>query len=119
MQYIDADQEYKRYSHELRIQTPEDRRFRMTAGLFYQRQEHNFDLQWIVPGMNTELSVIPGGHTIWQTYEVRVDRDKAAFGELTFDITDKLSVTGGVRYFKYENSLSRVLRLAGQLYRLL
>jgi hypothetical protein len=27
------------------------------------------------------------------------------FGELTFDLTDKLSVTGGVRFFETENSL--------------
>lgn len=105
LQYIDQDQKYLRSSHELRIQTPQDRRLRLTAGLFYQKQEHNFDLQWVVPGMNTELSVIPDGHTTWQTYQVRVDRDQAAFGELTFDVTDKLSLTGGVRYFEYENSL--------------
>ena len=31
--------------------------------------------------------------------------DKALFGELTFDITDKLSVTGGIRFFESDNSL--------------
>ena len=105
LQYVNSDERFVRTSHELRIQTPQDRRLRLTAGLFYQKQEHNFDLQWVVPGMNTELSVIPDGHTYWQTYEIRVDRDQAAFGELTFDVTDKLSVTGGARYFEYENSL--------------
>ena len=29
----------------------------------------------------------------------------AIYGEVTFDVTDKLSFTGGVRYFKTENSL--------------
>ena len=33
------------------------------------------------------------------------DRDEAVFGEFTFDITDKLSVTGGVRFFESDNSL--------------
>ena len=34
-----------------------------------------------------------------------MDRDSAAFGEVTFDATDKLTLTAGVRAFKAENSL--------------
>jgi outer membrane receptor protein involved in Fe transport len=40
------------------------------------------------------------------TEQVRVDRDYAAFGELTYDLTDKLSVTGGIRFFEAKNSLA-------------
>ena len=43
--------------------------------------------------------------TIWLTEQERVDRDNAVFGELSFDITEKLTATGGVRYFEAENSL--------------
>ena len=43
--------------------------------------------------------------TLWLTEQERIDRDYAIFGELSFDITDKLTVTGGVRYFEAENSL--------------
>ncbi|MFT4253739.1 MAG: TonB-dependent receptor, partial [Caulobacter sp.] len=35
----------------------------------------------------------------------RVDRDSAAFGEVSFDITPKLTATAGVRFFKADNSL--------------
>ena len=42
---------------------------------------------------------------IWLTKQQRVDRDYAAFGELSFDLTDKLSLTGGLRYYKFDNSL--------------
>jgi len=43
--------------------------------------------------------------TWWLTKQQRVDRDSAAFGEATFDITPKLSLLAGLRYFKYDNSL--------------
>jgi len=110
-QYVGAKNKFKRYSHELRFQTDQDKRVRATVGLFYQRQEHNFDLQWIVPDLDPERTVVLptpgryGGHTVWQTYQIRVDRDKAAFGEISFDLTDKLTLTGGARYFKYNNNL--------------
>ena len=46
-----------------------------------------------------------GGATVWQTYQIRVDRDEAVFGELTFDFNDKFTGTVGARYFEYENEL--------------
>ncbi len=104
-QYVDAKNNFVRQSHELRFQSAPDQRLRWIAGLFYQRQEHNFDLQWIVPDSTSATSVVQGANTVWQTYQIRVDRDKAAFGELTFDFTDKFSGTFGARYFEYENSL--------------
>ena len=36
---------------------------------------------------------------------MRTDRDYAAFGEVSFDVTDKLTLTGGGRLYKYDNSL--------------
>ena len=42
---------------------------------------------------------------IWLTDQKRVDRDYAAFGELAFDITPKLTVTGGGRLYKFDNTL--------------
>ncbi len=104
-QYVAGDEEFKRFSHEIRVQSSQDQRFRWVAGLFYQRQEHYFDLQWVVPDMNPADSVVQNGVTTWQTNQDRVDRDKAAFGEVYFDITENLTAIGGIRFFKYENSL--------------
>src|SRR3546814_4007308 len=42
---------------------------------------------------------------IWLTKQLRIDRDYAAFGELSFDITDRLTITGGGRLYKFDNSL--------------
>ena len=49
---------------------------------------------------------MPGtANSIWLTDEQRVDRDQAAFFNGTWDITSKLQLNGGLRYFKYNNSL--------------
>ena len=104
-QYVDAENEFTRQSHELRFQSAQDQRFRWIGGLFYQKQEHNFDLQWTVPDSAVANSVVEGGNVVWQTYQIREDRDEAIFGELTFDFTEKLTGTFGARYFEYKNSL--------------
>jgi outer membrane receptor protein involved in Fe transport len=104
-QFITGDENFTRMSHELRLQSSADQRLRWIAGLFYQRQEHLFDLQWIIPTMDESLSVVPGSRTVWQTDQKRVDRDTALFGELYFDITDNVTLIGGMRWFEYENSL--------------
>jgi len=112
-QYVGGFEQYERTSHELRFQSGTDQRLRWIAGAFYQSQEHNFDLQWIVPGIDpADTVVLPptgdrkfGGTTVWQTYQIREDQDTAFFGELYFDFTDKLTGTFGARYFEYENSL--------------
>jgi outer membrane receptor protein involved in Fe transport len=104
-QFVLGDETFKRTSHELRIQSSPDNRFRWIAGLFYQHQEHLFDLQWVVPDMDPARSVVQNGVTTWQTHQQRIDRDKAVFGEFYFDLTDTVTLTLGGRYFEYENSL--------------
>ena len=104
---------FTRNSHELRFQSATDQRVRWIAGMFYQKQEHNFDLQWIVPDLDPALTVVLpptgdrlyGGTTVWQTYQIREDEDRAVFGELYFDFTEKFTGTLGARYFEFDNSL--------------
>ena len=102
---MDGDENFSRVSHELRLSGDPDGRLRWIAGLFYQRQEHLFDLQWVVPDMDPANSVVQNGVTTWQTHQERIDRDKAAFGELYIDLADQWTLTLGARYFEYENSL--------------
>jgi len=104
-QYVDAQNDFTRQSHEVRFQSAADKRLRWTGGLFYQKQTHDFDLQYTVPDSAVATSVIEGGHVVWLTKQVRTDHDTALFGELTFDFTDNFSGTVGARYFEYDNSL--------------
>jgi outer membrane receptor protein involved in Fe transport len=83
----------------------QDKRLRWIAGLFYQRQEHRFDLRYTVDEVDPAKSLVEGGGVIWQTDQKRVDIDFAIFGEAYFDITDNWTLIGGVREFKWDNSL--------------
>ena len=104
-QYVVSDDSFKKTSHELRVTSPADKRLRLTAGLFYQRQEHNIEQHYIIDGIADFLEVDGQTDNIWLTKQIRVDRDYAAFGELSFDVTPKLTLTAGGRYYKYDNTL--------------
>jgi len=104
-QYIVAKDKYTKYSHELRITSGGDGPFRYVAGLFMQEQTHDIEQRYMINDIAMSLEVTGWPDTWWLTEQVRVDRDYAAYGELTYDFTDKLSVTGGIRFFKADNSL--------------
>ena len=75
-------------------------------GAFVQRQEHDFDLRWEVPDMDPRpIPSSQGEPGVWQTKQIRVDRDEALFGEVSFDVNDFLTLIGGIRYYEFENSL--------------
>ena len=104
-QYIQSDDRFTKQSHELRFQSPADKRVRFVGGFFYQRQTHNIEQNYIVDGI-ADINVVTGTDSdIWLTKQYRIDRDYAAFGEITADVTDKLSATMGTRIYKFDNSL--------------
>ena len=121
-QFVIGAGDFEMWSQELRMTTPLDRPVHATVGLFMQRQMHNIWQNYTMPGYGwtsvyggnpagfgylapNDFSVRGYPNTIWLTDEQRVDRDRAAFAELTYDITQQLSVTAGVRFYKYDNSL--------------
>ncbi len=104
-QFIRGKDRYKRETHELRFSTPADRRIRFVGGLFMQRQVHGIEQRYMVNDLAEAISVTGWEDTIWLTEQERIDRDYAVFGELSIDVTDAITVTGGLRYFKAENSL--------------
>ncbi len=104
-QYVVSDDSFRKTSHELRVTSPADKRLRLVAGLFYQRQEHNIEQHYIIDNLADFLEVDGWSDNIWLTKQIRVDRDYAAFGELSFDIIPELTVTAGGRYYKYDNTL--------------
>lgn len=104
-QMIAGKDRYEKQSHELRLQSPSDQRFRFIIGAFYQRQQHGIEQDYQIANLAQSLSVDGWPHTWWLTEQQRVDRDTAVFGEATFDIVSNFSVTAGLRHFKYDNSL--------------
>jgi iron complex outermembrane recepter protein len=104
-QYIVGGDTFNKVSHELRIASPADYRFRVVAGAFYQRQTHDILQDYVVPGLAPALSVNGRAGSLWLTDQRRIDRDTAVFGEASLDILKQLTLTAGVRAYEYENSL--------------
>jgi len=105
-QYIKAKDRYKRQSHELRLSSPNDWPVRFVTGLFYQRQQHGIEQRYMIDGLRGTDSVTGWPSTIWLTEQLRVDRDYAVFGEVSFDLTSRLTATLGARVFRADNSLA-------------
>lgn len=104
-QYIQGEDDYRRIFGEIRVASPEENRWRLIAGLFGQRQSHGITQHYIIDDIADFLQVAGTDDNIWLTRQRRVDRDLAAFGELSFDLTDSLTATGGIRVYHYKNSL--------------
>jgi iron complex outermembrane recepter protein len=104
-QYIQGADKYRRWFGELRVSSPAENRWRVIAGLFAQRQSHLIEQNYIIDDIADSITVTGTDSNIWLTMQQRVDRDYAAFGELSFDITDDLTITGGARVYNYKNSL--------------
>ncbi len=109
---------YTKWNNELRVSTPQEYKIKGTIGVFAERQVHEIWEQYTMPGLDgnpyltnpqgfAQALSIPGvnGNTIWLTDEERVDRDSAGFGQVTWDITNAWSLTGGLRYYHYDNTL--------------
>ena len=104
-QHVIGRDKYRKMSHELRFSSPSDARVRLVGGLFYQRQKHRIFQDYQVRGLADELSVNGRPGTLWLTLQNRVDRDYAAFGEVSFDVTPTVTLNGGLRGYRYDNSL--------------
>jgi outer membrane receptor protein involved in Fe transport len=117
-EYVITNGHYTKWSNELRVTTPQEYAVKALLGVFAQRQVHEIWEQYTIPGAGgnpfnynpqglAQSLNIPGvnGNTIWLTDEERVDRDSAAFGQVTWDISSAWQVIGGIRFYKYKNSL--------------
>jgi len=123
-------------SHEIRFTTDQDKRFRITAGGFFSEMELTEMVDFSYPGSQlvnawgggyngtglgfAENSNYPydgqGGYkvgagpyprdTVFRNDILRTDDRMGVFGEVTFDLTDRLSITGGLRWFDYEVDLA-------------
>lgn len=109
---------YTKLTNELRLSSPSGNRWRLTAGLFMQRQTDqiraDYEIQRISAVPNPIFfSPFPGGDSIFRTRIKRTDRDYAAFAQGEFDLTDKLTAIAGLRYYKYDNTVFGFSGLTG------
>jgi outer membrane receptor protein involved in Fe transport len=96
---------FSKVSHELRLSTPQDWRVRGVVGVFLQHQTNDTRDEYRVANLAPEYSVAGEPGVLYLNSQSRVDRDSALFTDLAFDIAPKLTLTGGVRLFHYDNSV--------------
>jgi outer membrane receptor protein involved in Fe transport len=104
-QELDSRFFFTKQSHELRVASPDDARLRFVAGLFIERQTEQILDDYVDPGLSPALSITGWPGTVYMNNEVRVDRDAAVFGQASYDVTDDLTVKGGLRVFDAHNTL--------------
>jgi len=109
-QTYENNDQYTKQSHELRISSAQDKRLRGLLGVFWQRQYHDFEEKFgNMPGLADALLMNrdePNGTKypgiVYLNSVDRIDTDKAVFGQVAYDLTDKLELTIGARFFKPE-----------------
>jgi outer membrane receptor protein involved in Fe transport len=102
--------EYSKQSHELRVASPQDRRVRGLLGFFWQEQKHDFWQPFVAEGLASIMWPNQGASPqyadmIYLNSMDRKDTDEAVFASVSFDLTEKLELTGGIRFFKAETSV--------------
>ncbi|WP_205481239.1 TonB-dependent receptor [Sphingomonas arenae] len=104
-QYIIGTNDFRKLSQEIRVASPQDKPFRVIAGAFYQVQKNDIFQDYKIDNLAPDLSVNGYPGSLWVTKQKRKDKDYALFGEASFDITPQVTLTGGGRLFKFDNTL--------------
>jgi outer membrane receptor protein involved in Fe transport len=108
-EFYTEDNNYERQTHELRLASLGDSRLHYTVGAYFTEVTHTYLQQWHQPGMSPALEVGGGANVFFRTDQERTDQQTAVFGELTYDLNDSFSLTGGVRSFWNDSELVGVV----------
>ncbi|WP_339672199.1 TonB-dependent receptor [Dasania marina] len=104
-----VDYQREGLSQEFRLTSAGDSDIDWVAGLYYTDTENNLSQQDSFPGYNewaavtTDPVAITGGPANELAYSLDQKlsfEEKAAFGEITYHITDAWQMTGGARFFR-------------------
>jgi outer membrane receptor protein involved in Fe transport len=98
---------YTKQSHEFRVSSPSTEPFRLTAGLFMQRQTDAIEADYTIPGLaagQSGVAVPRCGDDIFCSRINRIDRDYAAFADASYDILSNLTLSAGIRGFIANNT---------------
>lgn len=103
------DDKYERSSHELRISSPQENKIRGMLGFYVAQFDHDFEQQFTVAGLADSMLPNANGSGTNQFPNIvylnsldRVDKDKAIFGNVSFDLSEKLELDLGLRFFEPE-----------------
>ncbi len=96
---------FTKTSNELRLATPSTWRLHGVVGLFAEKQANEIRYDYITQDASPAISVSGSPGTIWMEHAFRTDRDSALYTDMTFDATSKLAFNGGIRLYRYDNTI--------------
>jgi len=102
------------FSQELRLHSSEDTRLQYVIGGFYTQSDRNFGQTLFVPGfenltgLTTSASPSLNDHLFYSRFDFDF-RQWAIFGEATYNVTDRLSLTAGLRWFEFAEKRTLLL----------
>lgn len=88
--FVASQQKTEDFSQEIRLSSPDDRAFRWLVGLSY--------MEISVPGGSGVFGITPRGPGIVSTPVLNESETPALFGGLYWDVTDRLTLSGELRY---------------------
>ena len=99
----DTHQEYD--TTEIRLSSKEGEKLNWIIGAFQTENVTDYDSQWHVPAINPAAAVPGSKDLYYQTDQVRAEDESAVFGEIYYQINDKMELTLGHRKFDNETTL--------------
>jgi iron complex outermembrane recepter protein len=102
----------EKFTQEFRITSPSGKRLEWILGAFYTHEDSSNDQLGIVRQANGEPFSDPSLAALFDPLAIvalpSTYREYAIFGDVTFNITDQLDVTGGLRYAKNDQTFSQI-----------
>lgn len=105
-------QSYEIDMFETRFASSFDGPFNFVAGLYYQKDDNEFDVNVVTTDgngnpqawnpANANDALLSGGTAFFGRFRVDEVEQKAAFGEVTFDLNEAWQLLLGVRYFEVD-----------------
>lgn len=98
---LTESEDFNSFVHETRYTSSLDGPLQFTAGVFYQSSEYHrqYPASYMV-GMNAALGFEMSPDDLIYISDTHIDiEEKAVFGEVTYDFTDRLSLTAGGRWY--------------------
>ena len=111
---LETTSEYENFTHETRFSSNLDGRWNYTVGIFYGDSEFIRGYPpALQPGVNDALNdfigapanIVPGD-LIYITTQPEQVEELAIFGEVTWDVTERIALTAGGRWYDTEVSFS-------------
>ncbi|MBR51732.1 MAG: TonB-dependent receptor [Gammaproteobacteria bacterium] len=99
----DTHQEYD--TTEIRLSSKEGDKLNWILGAFQTENITEYDSQWHVPAINPAAAVPGSKDLYYQTDQVRSEEESAIFGEIYYQLNDKIELTFGHRSFDNETTL--------------